>query len=50
MRRGQLQATARVSEARHPGLSFGEAAALTREKYRYAHCTMNNNANRNVCK
>lgn len=32
------------------GLSSGEAAAQTREKYRYAHCTMNNNANRNVCK
>ncbi|WP_290494771.1 tetratricopeptide repeat protein [Hyphomonas sp. UBA4494] len=32
------------------GLSSADAAAQTREKYRYAHCTMNNNANRNVCR
>lgn len=31
-------------------LSSSDAAAQTREKYRYAHCTMNNNANRNVCR
>lgn len=31
------------------GLSSADAAAQTRQKYRYAHCTMNNNANRNVC-
>jgi len=32
------------------GLSSSEARAQTREKYRYAHCTMNDNSNRNVCK
>ena len=31
------------------GLSTAEARAQTREKYRYAHCTMNNNANRYLC-
>ncbi|MBR9807048.1 MAG: sel1 repeat family protein [Alphaproteobacteria bacterium] len=32
-----------------PMLSAADAAAQTREKYRYAHCTMNGNANRTVC-
>jgi TPR repeat protein len=31
-------------------LSSGNAAAQTREKYRYAHCTMSGNANRNLCR
>ena len=31
------------------GMSSGEARAQTREKYRDAHCTMNNNANRYLC-
>ena len=31
------------------GMSSGEARAQTREKYRYAHCTMNGNANRYLC-
>lgn len=30
-------------------LSTSDAQRQTREKYRSAHCTMNNNANRNVC-
>jgi TPR repeat protein len=31
------------------GLSTADARAQTREKYRDAHCTMNNNANRYLC-
>ena len=31
------------------GLSTAQAQAQTRRKYRSAHCTMNNNANRNLC-
>ena len=37
------------SSAPTGGLSSGDARKQVREKYRYAHCTMNNNANRNVC-
>ena len=39
------QAPASVTQ----GLSTADARAQTREKYRYAHCTMNNNANRYLC-
>lgn len=38
------------SSSRPPMLSSAQAAAQTRDKYRNAHCTMNNNANRNLCR
>lgn len=37
------------SSAPTGGLSSADARKQVREKYRSAHCTMNNNANRNVC-
>ncbi|WP_417608447.1 sel1 repeat family protein [Parasphingorhabdus sp.] len=37
------------SSAPTGGLSSAAATQQVRQKYRYAHCTMNNNANRNVC-